>query len=76
MSKIIGLSYDFCDINDNYITFVEFCNEINKQEVESYIMELKQKLPCWNTEIIIEELNKKYNVKQAITIYGEDFINI
>ena len=76
MSKIVGLRYEFYEINDNYITFVEFYNEVSKQEVECYIMELKQNLPCWDTEIIIEELNKKYKIKQATTICGEDFINI
>lgn len=76
MTKIIGLYYECYNFSENYITFVEFQDKVNKQEVESYVMELKQKLPCWDTEIIIEELNKKYNIKQATTIYGEDFINI
>ena len=76
MVKIIGLYYEFYEFNENYFTFIEFYEKVNRHEVESYIMELKQTLPCWDTSVITEELNKKYKIKNVISMWGEDFIAI
>ena len=76
MVKIIGLYYEFYEFNENYFTFIEFYEKVNRQEVESYIMELKQTLPCWDTSVITEELNKKYKIKNVFSMCGEDFIAI
>lgn len=76
MAKIIGLYYECYNFSENYITFVEFQDKVNKQEVESYIMELKQKLPCWDTETITKEIEKKYKIKKVFTLCGDEFIGI
>jgi hypothetical protein len=76
MTKTIGLYYELYDMQENYFTFVEFENKIDRKEVKEYIFELKQKLPHYDTNILLDEIDKKYKIKYSMTLSGDEFIGM
>ena len=76
MTKYIGIYYELYGMNENYYTYIEFKNEVDFFEVQQYIMQIKKNLPCWNTDDILEEIDKKYKIKNSHTLAGDEFIGI